>query len=715
MGINPAVSLRFRLLTALVLILATTISYWGVWKNDFVNYDDTTYVIKNRHVTDGLTRADCWWALTECRYASNWHPLTWLSLQLDSEIYRSSGPAGFHFTNLVLHLANVVLLFFVLEQMTAAVWPSALVAALFALHPLHVESVAWLAERKDVLSTLFWILTMAAYVFYVRRPGWCRYVLVLLAFAPGLMAKPMLVTLPCVLLLLDYWPLGRLTSGTSYVRVLLEKMPLFGLAAGSCVLTLIAQGQSQAITQLPISVRLENAVVAVVTYLGQTIWPWGLAVFYPHAKEHTSWVLALLAGLLLLLVTVLAFWRARSQPYLLVGWLWYLGTLVPVIGLVQVGMQAHADRYTYIPSIGLFLIFSWGLDELTMRWRVPMPAAGIGVGAVLVALGIATHVQVGTWQSSITLWDHALAVTEDNYLAHSNLGMALLEAKRAKAAREHFEKAVEIHPFALGEHNLALAWLEQGNRVEAILHFRAALKHEDDFSPAQYNLALLYDRLEMLALADRHYTLALRFNPEHPELLAKQKLVHIRQHAPQATARELGPLLEIHPQDAELNDAMGWALSLEGKKEEALAYYQRAVERAPAETKFRCDLALAFQELGREEAADSSYRQAVQSDPGWLAAANWSAWSLATDPSDALRDGARAVRLARQICQATAHRQADYLDTLAAACAEIGNFEEAQARGQQALKLASSQSDALANQVEQRLERYARHQPYRQR
>jgi tetratricopeptide (TPR) repeat protein len=731
MGLTQPATSRLRLKTflSLLLLLVTTATYWQLWQNDFVNYDDDIYIQGNRYVRAGVTSATLRWALMEVGYAGNWHPLTWISLQIDQTLFGWKA-LGFHFTNLCFHLANSVLLLHVLERMTGALWRSALVAALFALHPLHVESVAWVAERKDVLSTFFWLLTMAAYASYVFRPGVIRYLLVLLAFGFGLMAKPMLVTLPCVLLLLDYWPLGRVRlrgqaaaevdSAGSTVNsarlwlLLAEKIPLFGLVAASSWLTLIAQNRGLALMTVSLDQRLANSLVATVMYLSQTFWPASLAILYPYPTAGFSIFQEAAALGLIMLVSGLVLWRVRLQPYLLVGWLWFLGTLVPVSGLVvQVSIQSRADRYTYVPLIGLFIALTWGLADFVNRLRVPKRLV-YGATAVMVTVcAVASGRQVAIWRDSVTLWEHALAVTQDNYMAHTKLGTALLEMKRFKAARFHFEKALQIRSFSLGEYNLGRVSLDEGDRVGAIRHFEDALATDPDNPVVHYRLALVYDAMEMLQAAFSHYQAAWRNQPGNPGLLRHLELVRMRQAADPQAISALTAALPQDPNPGEICDAIGWQLALEGKEKEAEAAFHRAVEMLPLVTKYSCDLAQILGDLEQKQLSMEIYRTAAQRDPGWLEALNYSAWSLATEPHPEFRDSSRAIRLARQACEATAYQEADYLDTLGAAYAAAGKFDEASALVHQALLAGSKKADAdWVAAVQTRRQRYAQHRAY---
>ena len=518
------------------LVVATASVFWQVRGDDFLNYDDNGYVTENPHVQAGLNWEGIKWAFT-ASYFGNWHPLTWLSHMLDCQIYGSK-PGGHHFTNVLLHIANTLLLFLVFNRMTRRLWPSAFVAALFALHPLHVESVAWVAERKDVLSTFFWMLTMWTYVRYVESPGIGRYLSVLFFFALGLMAKPMLVTLPFVLLLLDYWPLGRFgmsqsgdtvisqnhqSKNTSDRRWLVahpirEKVPFFALSALSSVITLVAQQNGEAVSSLvavSLKMRVANALVAYVSYIWKMIWPHHLAVFYPHAYMPPIGMVAG-SGLLLLCVSIALFWAARRHRYLVTGWLWYLGTLVPVIGLVQVGSHAMADRYTYVPLIGLFVMVAWGVPDLVARWRYRRPVLAISTAFVLLTFIICTWLQVRLWKNTFTLFKHALQVTQGNFLAHNNLGAALAKRGRHEEALGHFSEALKIRPDYVSAHtNLGNELMRQGRTREAIRHFSEALKIKPDQAETHNNLGVALAIQGRTREAIRHFSEALKIKPDY--------------------------------------------------------------------------------------------------------------------------------------------------------------------------------------------------------
>ena len=552
---NPTAS--SRLAAGLFLAAVTLAVFWPVAGNDFVAYDDRTYVTDNLHVQRGVDLEGLGWAWTAGR-AGNWHPLTWMSHMLDWELY-GADPTGHHVTSLALHILNTLLLFFMLDRLTGAVGRSAFVAALFALHPLHVESVAWVAERKDVLSAGFWMLTIWAYARYARAPAMRRYLPVMLLLALGLTAKPMLVTLPFVLLLLDYWPLGR--GAERFRALLLEKIPLLVLAAASSVVTLLVQhgeGAMRSVEDYPVMERLSNAIVTYPAYLAKMVWPRDLAVFYPHPGPALPAWKVVVAALLLILITAGAVRVRRSRPYVLVGWLWYVGTLVPVIGLVQVGSQSMADRYTYLPLIGVFVIVAWGVPDLLPGLRAWLSAPAV---ALLLLLSAVTHAQLGVWRSSETLFEHALAVTRNNYVAHNNLGIVLSEEGRVKEALEHYDAALRIEPDYAPLHvNLGNALVKQARPEEAYAHYTRAIELDARSVDAHYHLGLLLARQGGFEEAIGHYNEALAIDPGDP-------LVH---------------------------NNLGSALARQGKLEQAVDHFTEAIRHRPGYARAHANLAGAF-------------------------------------------------------------------------------------------------------------------------
>jgi tetratricopeptide (TPR) repeat protein len=542
----------------------------------FVNFDDPHYVTSNWHVRAGLCRESIWWAFTSTDHA-NWFPLTWLSLELDATLYGMNA-AGFRLTNLLLHLASTMLLYCTLKKTTGATLKSACVAALFALHPLHVESVVWVTERKDMLSGLFWMLTLLAYERYASRPTLVRYGSVAVFLFLGMAAKPMAVTLPFVLLLLDYWPLKRWRdapvvnrgkgarpptdepyAAASPRKLILEKIPLLILSLTSSLVTMAVQQRGGAIPteeSLPIAQRLVNMPISYVIYLAKAAWPTNLAVFYPHPGDKQSVGLALAALALLVAVTCWVAVRRRQEPYLAVGWLWYVGTLVPVIGLVQVGRQAYADRYTYLPLIGIFLAVVWGLEEVVRRGWASRKIVLVFALATLVTFSVCTWEQVGYWRDDVVLWQHALKVTGPNLQAyeniaealllrglsddalpyleeltaraphftagHINLGVALMNVGKTAEARAQLEEALRLDPQnADAHHNLALLLDAGGKSDEAVRHLQAALAAQPNFWRTHLLLGKILKRRGKLEEAERHVRQALAINPRALESMAQ--------------------------------------------------------------------------------------------------------------------------------------------------------------------------------------------------
>jgi tetratricopeptide (TPR) repeat protein len=519
------------------LIIANLAVYGQVVNYNFTNYDDNQYVTANLRVQTGVTPQNVSWAFTSCE-PSYWMPLIWLSFMLDFEIYGLK-PGGYHLTNLLLHIINALLLFTIFKRMTGAVWKSAFIAALFALHPLNVESVAWVAERKNVLSTFFWMLTILTYIYYVARPSFKRYMLIPLAFAFGLMAKPMVVTLPFVLLLLDYWPLERfqpdhwLSSdrlagskysggsgrGTVALRLVVEKLPLFLLAGAVSVMTFLIQqssGAAKSIEQYPFIDRIANALVSYARYMGKMIWPQDLAVFYPHPGNSVPLWQLCGAALLLMGISIGLIRAGRRHPYFVVGWLWYLGSLVPVIGLVQSGDQGMADRFTYVPLIGLFIMITWGASELARTWHHQRMILAVTASMLLLALAICSALQTRHWKNDITLFTHALQVTENNFLAHNNLGSALASQGKNEEGIYHFRETLRISPNHVEAHyNLGLALAKQGKLEEAKAHYSNALQLRPDYPEALNGLGVALARQGNLEEAIGLFTAALRVKPDY--------------------------------------------------------------------------------------------------------------------------------------------------------------------------------------------------------
>jgi protein O-mannosyl-transferase len=517
-----------RILTGLGIALLTLTVFAPVAHFDFVNYDDLEFVAENPHVSTGISATNLRWAFANA-YAGTGGPLTWISHMADAQLFGLEAGAH-HRTSLVLHTCNALLLFAVLLTMTRAPGRSAWVATLFAIHPLHVESVAWVAERKDVLSTTFWLLTTWAYVGYVRQPGPWRYVAMAILFALGLLSKPMVATLPFVLLLLDFWPLERINvrdifrrrtkaaRGPGVTRLVLEKVPLFVLSAISIGLTFEAQrelGAIAAIDSLSIGSRVSNAIVSYVAYIGQAFWPVDLAAFYPHPLEIRP-ALIVGAALALAVITVSAVLAARDVPYVTVGWFWYVGTLVPVIGIVQLGSHAKADRFTYIPLVGLFIIAAWGGASLLQRAGVSRATLTIAAVALVAACAVVSRAQVHHWENGVALWEHASQVTRNNARAHANLGVALARGGQRGRAIAEYGEALRIEPrYPEAHNNLALALAAEGKTQEALAHYQDAVHLMPDYVNAHTNMANLLDESGRGEEAIAHYREAIRLDPTH--------------------------------------------------------------------------------------------------------------------------------------------------------------------------------------------------------
>jgi len=673
-------------------------------RHEFVNYDDELYVYENPVVQKGLTWEGFRWALAYGNIG-HWHPLTWLSHMLDCQLYGLQA-GGHHLTNLLLHGAAAILLFLVLRQMTGFLWRSAFVAAVFAIHPLRVESVAWVAERKDVLSAFFFMLTLWAYTRYAqavtgdkcrvtrtvetaRAPGLSRvtchvslfYYLVLLFFALGLLSKNMLVTMPFVLLLLDYWPLNRLSGFSPQVllRRVAEKIPLFILTAASCVATALVP-EKVTPGQLPFGLRMENAVVSYVTYLWQMIHPSGLACLYPNPTNYLPlWQVAGALGLLLA-ISGAVFALRKTRPYLVIGWLWYVGMMIPVIGIVQISYYAHADRYTYLPQIGLYLLLTWAVADLCAGWRHRRVMLGGFSTIILVALIFCARTQAAYWRNSETLWNHTLASTSDNAVAHYNLGNVLLQKGRVNEAITQYQKALQIKPDKEEAcNNLGNALLQKGNVDEAITHYQKVLQINPEFAEAHYNLGNALLQKGSVDEAIAHFQKALQINPDY----------------------------------ADAHNNLGYALLQKGSVDEAIAHFQKALQINPDYADAHNNLGNILLEKGSVNEAIVHFQKVLEIKPDYLEVQINLAWVLATSPQASLRNGNKAVELAQRANQLTGGENPVILHTLAAAYAEVGRFSDAMRSAQKAIELAQAagQKD-LAGQLNGELKLYEAGLPF---
>ncbi|MDI6828767.1 MAG: tetratricopeptide repeat protein [Armatimonadota bacterium] len=656
-------------IVGIILVMGTIIVFSPVISCGFLNYDDEVYVTDNPYVQAGPTVQGITWVFTSMR-AGNWHPLTWLSHMLDCRIYGLNA-AGHHITSLVIHALNVLFLFLLLVNMTGFVWRSAFVAALFAIHPLHVESVVWIAERKDVLSTFFGMLATWAYIRYTRAPGIKAYFLVLVLFSLGLMSKPMLVTLPFVFLLLDYWPLGRIANYNNPLLVvslrqvrnlLLEKLPLFVISLFSCVITFIAQQSGGAIAsfeRIPLGVRVANALVAYISYVIKMLYPVKLAVLYPHpGNSLPAWSVVGSASILIIF-TIWVARGARSKPYILVGWLWYIVTLVPVIGFIQIGIQAMADRYTYIPLIGLFIIIAWGIPDLmqclqktgTTKETIKagdsiLPFAHslfslIPAVTILFVFAVQTWIQIGYWRDNVTLFRRALAVTTGNYLAHQNLGVALFHQGELEAAAKHFGAALKLKPSYAPAHNgLGTVFMCQGKDDEALEHFKAALKCDPHLEDAHSNLAVIMQKYGRDEEAIAHYRQVLQINPDRADTHNNIGLILAKLGRFDEATRHFYSALKLKPKDAEVHCNLGSSLVKLGEFNKAVRHLEVAIEINPKLVEAHYNLGNALVSLGKLDEAAYEYRLALRIKPNHILARNNLAavWYLQGEYSEAWKE-----------------------------------------------------------------------------
>jgi Tfp pilus assembly protein PilF len=602
---------------AACLAVAVVAPYAQLLGARFINFDDPSYVTENAYVRQGLSGVSVRWALTATEMGS-WHPLTWLSHLLDVELFGMNA-GGHHATSVALHTVSTIALFLVLRRMTGRDGASALVAALFGLHPLHVESVAWISERKDVLSTLFLFLALAAYASYAARPDAWRYAAVVLLFALGLMSKPMLVSFPFLLLLLDVWPLGRMTRST-WARLVVEKLPLFAMTVAMALVTLRTQrGAMGSAEKYPLARRVANAALAYVTYLRKTLWPVDLSCFYPYPRTLAAWSVVS-AVVLLAVVSVVVVRRAREQPYLFVGWFWFVGMLVPVIGLVQVGAQALADRYTYVPLIGVFIALVWGAAELAERRRVPLAWRGAAAVVVLAACMIATWRQVAYWRDSTTLFQHALAVDADNYMAYVQVGAQYDADGNVPEAMRYYETALRVKPdYAEAHNNLGLILAKQGDAAGAATHYDAALRAEPFYADAHYNRGLLLQRSGQLDEAVAEYRRALELRPSYASAHSNLGVILYARGELEGARAHLTAALRLQPTHVGARVNLGAVLRAQGDLDGAAAEYTQALRLDPRSPEAHYNLGNVLLQRGDRDGAVVHYEQALRLKPGYEA------------------------------------------------------------------------------------------------
>lgn len=648
---------RSPLAIALLLALAALLVFARVGGHEFLYYDDNLYVTGNPMVQGGLSWSGLAWSFTAMSVA-NWHPLTWLSHMLDVQLF-GLDPGGHHLVNVLFHAANAVLLFLVLLRMTGARWRSAFVAALFALHPLHVESVAWVAERKDVLSGFFGLLALLAYVRYAERPGIRRYVWVVLLFALGLLCKPMMVTMPFLLLLLDYWPLGRMGGGLASVpgpgpapvsRLLLEKIPLLALSAASSVVTVVAQRRGEAMADLSLGFgsRLSNAAVGYVRYLGKTFWPGSLSVFYPYPGSAIPvWQVAG-ACLLLLLVTLFVMLRIRRSPWLAVGWLWFAGTLVPVIGLVQVGAQSIADRYTYIPLTGIFIMVAWEVPERLGRWRIRTQTVRAASLLVIIVLTGLTWRQIGYWKDHETLFRHALSVTRDNCMAHVSLGDFLSRKGNADEAIFHTREALRLCPKdETAWYNLGVWERERGDLSNAAGALEEALRLKPGYANAWSNLGAVYQALGRIPEAADALLEVVRLAPDDAAAWFNLGSLYGKTGQIAEAIEACREAVRLKPDYAAAWNNLGIAYQGSGRIPEAISAFRQAAQLRSDDPVAWYNLGLIYAKAGELPEAVEALNEAVRARPGH--AASWYRLGLLNAELGRQQEALEAVRQLRTL------------------------------------------------------------------
>jgi protein O-mannosyl-transferase len=630
-----------KILICVFLMVATFSIYAQVQDHKFINFDDDKYVTNNLSVQAGLTSENIIKVFTKTHFGL-WVPITSLSYMIDYEIY-GLNPKGYLLTNLFFHITNSLLLFVVLFRMTGAIWQSAFVATMFTLHPLNVESVAWISDRKNVLSTLFWLLTMWAYIDYVKKSTLRRYGLVLLFLTLGLMSKPMLVTLPFALLLLDYWPLRRFkyelernrdetskkitAKSSEFFQLVFEKIPLFLLAAGSSIVTVLANNIAfgvQTLSTVSLKARLTNAMVTYLEYLEKTIWPSELSILYPHPENALPLWQGIVSGMALMSITIVVIKFIRKRPYFSVGWFWYLGTLLPVIGILRVGGHVMADRYVYVPLIGIFIIISWGVPELVSKWRYKEKVLSVSAGIIIFTLMIITWKQVSHWENSITVFKHAISVTDKKYpnlsTAHNNLGVALFASGKKAEAIPHYKMAVKLKPNTETHNNLGVALSAGGKKAEAIANFRMAIKLNANYDKPHNNLGIALAADGKNEEAITHYKLAIKVNPNYADahynlgvmLSSEQKNAEAIFHYKMA--------IKLNPGYTSSYYNLGLALSSVGKNKEAISHFRTAISLNPNHTNAHYNLGYALVKKGDMEGGVYHYRETLRLRPNFVMA-----------------------------------------------------------------------------------------------
>jgi protein O-mannosyl-transferase len=667
------------LLICIVLAGATFVAFEKVRNNDFIYYDDDIYVTENTRVQRGLNPESIAWAFTTS-HSGYRHPLTWISHQIDCTLF-ALNPAGHHLMSVCFHIANVILLFLILKAMTGAIWPSAFVAAVFGLHPLMVESVAWTAERKNVLSTFFAFLTIWTYFRWTQKPGVLRYLAIVLFFAAGLLSKPMLVTLPCLLILLDYWPLNRLPisncrlvlrsfskGGLSifkrqFLLLLYEKIPLFLLSAISSGITLIDQKQWGAMERgenYSLITRLSNASVSYMNYILKLFCPANLAVLYPHPGDTLPLWQSLSAPIAILLITACVFWLGFKKRYLLVGWLWYLGTLVPVIGLVQVGSQAMANRYVYLPSIGIFIIIAWGVNELSSRWKYSKTLIISAVPIILIALLIGTRHELSYWKNSITLFKHTLEITKNNYITFNNYGCALKDNGDYDLAIENFNQSLRIKPdYVTAINNLGMALRDQGKIDQAVIQWEKALEMEPSNPNVNANMGLTFAIQGQYEKAIEHFNKALKNKPDLPHANYILGFIYHKMGNYPMAEENFIQAIKVQPYDVNAINDLGTVYGEQGRLDNAIQKWNEALAVNSTSISAHLNLAFALAQKNQPFAAIEHFNAALRLDPNHpdVLMALADSYMATGKPDQAIKVAEKALNLAADAGNETLEKQ----------------------------------------------------------
>ncbi len=752
-GTKTFYKIPYSILICTILVAAILSLYWQTHNHEFINYDDGKYISENVYVQEGLNFKSIAWAFTSTR-SSNWHPLTWLSHMLDIQLFGMK-PGMHHLVNVFIHIANTLLLFYILNKMTCALWKSAIITAFFAIHPIHVESVAWASERKDVLGAFFWMLTIGGYTRYVKRQNLANLLVSLLFFILGLMAKPMLVTLPFVLFLIDYWPLnrfrlkslnkpGKTNENPFNLGLVLEKIPFLFFSILSCVVTFIVQKEGGAMGSfdvIPFDVRLTNAVVSYVNYIGKMFFPANLSILYPHPLFIPLWqVVASIFAIIAMIY--LAVKQINKRPYIAIGLFWYLGTLVPVIGIVQVGTQAMADRYTYIPLIGLFIIITWGVSDLTQclrHKRIILTTISVIAIASLITI---TWIQIGYWKSSVTLFEHSIAATTNNSTLHNNIGTALAEQEKYDNAIEHYNEAIDINKNRAEFHNnLANALAAQGKYDNANLSFTEALKLNPKAETIHYNFARTLSANGQNNEAIEHYMEALQIKPGFKEAnkelgnllisleryseaidFLSKSLISSQNNA--ETYYKLGiafanqgiidkvissytKAIEIKPDFIEAHNNLGNTFASIGKQNEAIYHFSEALKINPDNADLHINIAILLQKRQNFHEAIEHYKRVIQLNPDNPQPYNNIAYILQTTNNQNNKDSADAIKYAKKACELTNYVKPNYMDTLAGAYGKSKQYQEALQTAQEAKKIATEKNlKSLINELDRKINIY---------